>query len=67
MTHDDICNACYLEDQETVCRDDTQPFAGQIMGIEDDAILVFVNLTINDHKKWIWDQDAFAEDSYKSV
>lgn len=67
VTHDDICNACYLEDQVTVCRDDTKPFVGQIMGIEEDAVLVFVDLTIKDHKKWIWDSDLFEEDPHKSV
>ncbi|MCX4378259.1 MAG: hypothetical protein OSJ61_19120 [Lachnospiraceae bacterium] len=67
VTPDDRYNACYLYDQETVCRDDTQPFAGQVMGIEGDAVFVFVNLNVKDRKKWIWDQEAFAEDPHKLV
>lgn len=67
VTHDDICNACYLEDQETVCSDDMQPFAGQVMGIEGDTVFVFVNLNVKDRKKWIWDQEAFTEDPHKFV
>lgn len=67
ITPDDICNACYLEDPDTVCRDDLQPFAGQIMGIDGDTVYVFVSLNIKDRKKWIWDQDAFAEDSHKNM
>ncbi len=67
VTHEDICSACYLADQETVCKDDMQPFAGQVMGIEGDTVFVFVSLNLKDRKKWIWDQEAFAEDPHKSV
>lgn len=70
VTRDDICKACYLEDPEDsdiVCMNSLRPFAGQIMGIEGDTVSVFVSLNIKDRKKWIWDQDAFVEDSHESV
>ncbi|MDE6052402.1 MAG: hypothetical protein K2G55_01280 [Lachnospiraceae bacterium] len=67
VTHDDICKACYLEDPDTVCMDDLQPFAGQIMGIEGDTVYVFVSLNIKDRKKWIWDPEAFTEDPHKNI
>lgn len=69
VTHDDMCNVCYLESQETVCRNNTKPkpFAGQIIGLEEDVVLVLVSLNVKDRKKWIWDQEAFTEDPHKNV
>ncbi len=67
LTPDDICNACYLEDSYTVCCDALKPFAGQIMSIEGDIVKVFVSLEINDHKRWVWDQDLLPCDLYENM
>ncbi len=67
VTHDDICKACYIDDPDTVCMDDLSAFAGQVMGIEGDTVFVLVSLNVKDCRKWIWDQEAFAEDPHKSV
>lgn len=67
ITPDDVCNACYLEDSDTVCRNTLKPFAGQIMSVEGDIVRVFVSLEINDHKRWTWDQDSFPDDLYENM
>ena len=37
------------------------------MSLRPTLIAVFVSLNLKDRKKWIWDQEAFAEDPHKSV
>lgn len=67
LTQGNVCNACYLEDSHTVCNDTLKPFAGQIMSIEGDIVKVFVSLEINDHKRWVWDQELLPDDLYENM
>lgn len=67
LTQGSVCNACYLEDSHTVCNDTLKPFAGQIMSIEGDIVKVFVSLEINDHKRWVWDQELLPDDLYENM